>query len=565
MTASDYELLRRFAHEGAQDAFTLLVNRYLNLVYSAALRQVRSREVAEEVSQSVFAQLACHAGKLGPGMVLSAWLYQVTRNAAIDAVRKEARRQAREQLAVQMTTLNDNGAEWSHIEPFLDEAMESLGEADRTAVLLRYFENKSLREVGDALGATEDAAQKRVTRALERLRAILARRKVAVSSATLAALLSANACSAVPPALFATLAAGAAAAAGTAVATPFLVTPATATVLKTISMTTLQKAVLAALVIGGVGLSVYQAREASQLKEQVRALQAEQQQYASLSNRAIALQQERDEARTALANLKSEQATTSRGPNEVLKLRGEVGRLRQENVQIGSSSALSKVTANPEARKMLRDQQKLGMTVLYRGFAKDQVPAEKTEQFHDLLADHIMENVNHVTTALRDKLSVDEMTRLFTAQDAVLSQQLEGLLGPESFGRYQEYTKDLLSNLSAEQFKGMLTGSEQEKAEKSGQFRKVLHEASRAALTEAGLAADYQTVPILNFVNIASEQEGERSIKLMESIYDKAASQAGSFLSPEEMKKLQEFKAAAVKNNRTALTLNRTMMAPIAQ
>src|ERR1700678_1039367 len=147
MTANDLELLGRFAREQSQDAFTTLVNRHLGLVYSAALRQVRSPQLAEEVSQSVFTNLARNASKLSPDTILTAWLYQVTRHTAIDVVRGEARRQAREQISLQMSELNDNSANWTHIEPLLDEAMASLEDKDRTAVLLRYFENKSLREV----------------------------------------------------------------------------------------------------------------------------------------------------------------------------------------------------------------------------------------------------------------------------------------------------------------------------------------------------------------------------------------------------------------------------------
>src|ERR1039458_1004696 len=93
MTANDHELLRQFTREQSQDAFTALVNRHLNLVYTAALRQVRSPELAKEVCQSVFTNLACNAAKLNPDTVLTAWLYQVTRHAAIDVVRREARRQ----------------------------------------------------------------------------------------------------------------------------------------------------------------------------------------------------------------------------------------------------------------------------------------------------------------------------------------------------------------------------------------------------------------------------------------------------------------------------------------
>src|SRR5580698_9830962 len=98
MTANDLELLGQFASEQSQDAFTTLVNRHLGLVYCAALRQVRSPHLAEEVSQTVFTELARNAGRLRPDTILTAWLYRVTRHSAIAVVRSEARRQAREQI-----------------------------------------------------------------------------------------------------------------------------------------------------------------------------------------------------------------------------------------------------------------------------------------------------------------------------------------------------------------------------------------------------------------------------------------------------------------------------------
>src|ERR1035438_7058219 len=148
---SDLDLLGQFARGKSQDAFTALVNRHVNLVYSAALRQVRSPQLAEEIAQSVFADLARDAGKLKPDTILTAWLYAVTRRTAIDVVRKESRRQLREQIAVEMNNMNETANEWTHIEPLLDDAMAALDETDRSAVLLRYFENKTLREVGAAL------------------------------------------------------------------------------------------------------------------------------------------------------------------------------------------------------------------------------------------------------------------------------------------------------------------------------------------------------------------------------------------------------------------------------
>jgi hypothetical protein len=157
------------------------------------------------------------------------------------------------------------------------------------------------------------------------------------------------------------------------------------------------------------------------------------------------------------------------------------------------------------------------------------------------------------------------MNEIFAAQDKVLEEKLGALLGQESLAQYQDYTKDILSTVTAEQFKGMLTGTDEAKAEKAKQFAEALQEETLKALAAAGLPADYQTVPMLNFRNIASEQEGDRSLKLLEDIYQRAADRAGSFLSPEDLAKFQEFKDAAIKNNRTALTLNRTMMAPISQ
>ena len=201
----DLNLLDRYARDNSQAAFVELVRRHLNLVYSAALRQVRSPQLAEEVAQSVFTDLARNAGKLKPGTVLTAWLYQVTRRTAVDVVRKESRRQLREQIASEMNAMNATAPDWTHVEPFLDEAMSALDDTDRAAVLLRYFENKSFREVGQTLGTSDDAAQKRVSRAVEHLREFLSKRGVTVGASGLVVLIAANAVQAAPAGLAATI------------------------------------------------------------------------------------------------------------------------------------------------------------------------------------------------------------------------------------------------------------------------------------------------------------------------------------------------------------------------
>lgn len=558
MSVNDQELLGAFTRQQSQDAFTALVNRHMNLVYSAALRQVRSPQLAEEVSQSVFTQLARHASRLASDTILTAWLYQVTRHTAIDVIRREARRQTREQIACQMSDMNDTPANWNHIEPLLDEAMQSLDEADRSAILLRYFENKSLREVGAALGASEDAAQKRVTRAVERLREFLVNRKVAIGASGLAALLSANAIQAAPAGLAATVASGAALASTSISASTAL------TITNTIAMTTIQKAIITAAFVGAIAAGVYEARQVSELRQQVQSLKQLQAQQAALTNQLEAVQRDRDRVTNALAALTVENAALKQRPSEVMKLRGEVGRLRQENTEIGSSSALGKVTSNPEQRKMLRDQQKMAMTAIYKKLAQRMnLTPEQTGKLNDLLADSIMQNVDHLTAILRDKPTPEQMNAIFNAEDAALHQKVQDLLGQDGLAQYQDYTKNLLSSLSAQQFRDQLSGTNEEKDQKATQLRQAIQQAAQAALAGAGLPADYQTVPMLNFRNIASEQSGEQSLKLLDDIFQRAAALGSSFLSAEDLAKFQEFRTSAISGNRTALTVNRAVMAPI--
>ena len=276
MTKSDQDLLGEFASDQSQDAFTALVQRHLGLVYCAALRQVRSPQLAEEVAQSVFIDLARNAARLKPDTILTAWLYEVTRRTAINVVRGEARRQLREQIALEMNAMNATADDWTQIEPLLDEAMHALDDIDRTAILLRFFENKSLREVGESLGTTDDTARKRVNRAVERLREFLTKGGITVGTSGLALALSASAVQAAPIGLVATI--STAAIAGTTIAAT-----ASAATIKTIAMTTLQKVLIAATIIAiGVATPLVIQHQAQLRKENARTLSAQSQQPASI-------------------------------------------------------------------------------------------------------------------------------------------------------------------------------------------------------------------------------------------------------------------------------------------
>src|SRR6185437_8073679 len=138
---TDQQLLRDYAARRTEAAFAELARRYVDFVYSAARRMVRDAHLAEDVTQSAFAALAQNAGQLAGRAVLAGWLHRTAQNLAANVVRSEVRRRAREQEAAAMNELleSDNDSVWEHIAPQLDDALGELSEADRDALLLRYF------------------------------------------------------------------------------------------------------------------------------------------------------------------------------------------------------------------------------------------------------------------------------------------------------------------------------------------------------------------------------------------------------------------------------------------
>ncbi|MEY2879353.1 MAG: hypothetical protein RLZZ15_1733 [Verrucomicrobiota bacterium] len=179
---SDSELLRRYVEERSEAAFTTIVQRHIGLVYSVALRRVGGdTHLAEDVAQRVFGDLARKAASLSDRATLAGWLYVSAHRASAATVRGEQRRKAREAEAHLMeTTLTDSTpeADWAQLRPVIDDAIVSLKEEEREAIALRYFENRSFAEVGTTLRVTEEAARKRVARAVDKLRALLAHRGV---------------------------------------------------------------------------------------------------------------------------------------------------------------------------------------------------------------------------------------------------------------------------------------------------------------------------------------------------------------------------------------------------
>jgi len=202
MTNDDMRLVGGFATGQSEEAFAALVCRHTNLVYSAALRQVRDPQLAEEVTQAVFILLAQKAASLGAKTILTGWLYRTVCYVSRSALKRERRRLAREQEAFMQSKLDareDSG--WPQLSPLLDETMLRLSRKDRDALVLRFYEGRSLREVGSALGASEEAAKKRVNRALEKLRIYFAKRGVHSTTSAIAKTISVNAVQIAPATL----------------------------------------------------------------------------------------------------------------------------------------------------------------------------------------------------------------------------------------------------------------------------------------------------------------------------------------------------------------------------
>ncbi len=195
----DIELLKEYAHHNSQEAFAALVARHLNLVYSVARRHVSNPQQAEEITQAVFIILAKKAGSLRRETALSGWLYHTARLTAANHLRAEIRRTRREQEAYMQSLPTETESDaWTQIAPLLDEAMAGLGEKDRNAIVLRFFDGQHLKEVAAGLGTSEEAAKMRVSRAVEKLRRFFTQRGIVLSATVIAGAVSAHSVQAAP-------------------------------------------------------------------------------------------------------------------------------------------------------------------------------------------------------------------------------------------------------------------------------------------------------------------------------------------------------------------------------
>jgi RNA polymerase sigma factor (sigma-70 family) len=340
---SDTQLLREYTEQGHEGAFTEIVARHTNMVYSAALRQVEVPDLAAEITQSAFIGLARGARTLSPRLAedasLAGWLCRSARNIALNLRRNEFRQHSRERQAMeQLNPTSETAPDWEHLRPVLDEAMSELSESDYDALVLRFFNNQDLRSIGRALGVADDTAQKRVARALDKLREHLARHGIRSTATALSIALSANAVQAAPAGLAAAITT--AALSGTAITTTAVIAAT-----KTIAMTALQKTLITGTVALVLGVGIYETRQVSKLRGQVQTLQ---QQQAPMAEQILQLQRERDDATNQFAVLRDDNDRLGRSTAELLRLRGEVARLRQETNYPRSSTSTNTVLSTSD-------------------------------------------------------------------------------------------------------------------------------------------------------------------------------------------------------------------------
>ncbi len=252
----DITLLGQYT-QGDESAFTTLFERHVHLVYSAALRQTRNPSYAEEITQAVFILLARKGKSLSAKTVLSGWLYQAARLTTASLIKREIRRQRREHEVYMQTLTEPVTSQWEQISPMLDEAMGQLGETDRNAIVLRFFENRTPLEVAAALKLNEVTARKRVSRALEKLRTVFEKRGVVLTTASIAGTISGNSVQAAPAAL-ANSATAVLIAKGSAASIPALtLAKSTALALTMKTKTIVATAIIGTLVLGAGAGSVY--------------------------------------------------------------------------------------------------------------------------------------------------------------------------------------------------------------------------------------------------------------------------------------------------------------------
>ncbi|HTL59624.1 MAG TPA: sigma-70 family RNA polymerase sigma factor [Candidatus Limnocylindrales bacterium] len=535
----DKELLRQYVQERSEGAFTQLVAEHLNLVYSAALRQTNGdRALAEDLSQAVFTELARKSIRLLAHPSLAGWLYTTVRLLAANLRRTEQRRKCREVEAQRMNELLAEEAPdqvWQQVRPVLDDALHQLHEAERTALVLRFLENRSLREVGIALGLKENAARMRVDRALDKLRELLARRGITSTVAGLAAALTLGVVTPAPEALAATIASSALAGGVAAGST-------TITLIKL--MTTSKATLIGTLVVAGIATPAWQQTRLQHVRSENAQLRAHEADVAGQKNELASLRGEIERLRKVeadqadLARLRQWQAQTE---PELLRLRGMAGVARRANAEAETLRAqLTRQSIEPGTNPI-------------SGAMADAMKLAMQQQIEGRLS-RLKANVN--LTPEQEQAARETLTRQAEAMSAGMQQAFSGKLDKDELARLGKRAGN-----PDEQIKALLT-EEQKAAYPNYQQEEAAYNARMAANSElmqlqaiVGLNSDQQDRAFaalydVNFNQLtgnAKPPPSTNQAEVMQWTLDQKAKALEPILTPAQLENYQQQQAIQAK------------------
>lgn len=544
LASNDMQLLQEYATGHSEEAFSALVSRYINLVYSAALRSVNNPHQAEEITQSVFVILARKSGMLRRGTVLSGWLYQTARLTAANYLRSELRRLHREHQAHMQSTLNESAPDaWPQVGPLLDGAMAELNEKDRNAIVLRFFEGKPLKEVGEALGASEDAAKMRVNRALEKLREIFLKRGITLPAAALAAVIAGNSIQAAPAGLAAAVAAGACHASALTASTLFLLKG-------TMQTMTWIKATAA---VGAAAIIALQWHQNSQEKQQVSQLQTQVAQQTDI-NRAQQAELEKMKERSA-----SVARTMENMSHDVAKARATISAARPLPSQAAPASPpavkpsmITEMMKDPDMLKAMRAQQVMMVKLQYGALVKQlNLTPDQADKFYQTLVDGQMRSVESGSSMLSGA-NPAEAVKSAADQQKETDSNLQALLGDAGFAAYKDYQQTVMDRTQLLTLKNYFGDNLALSGDQEQQLLQAMI-AARQNVTGPN-SPDLSRMSGADKVAMADQY-----VQQQEQINQQVLAQAAAFLSPEQIQALGNSQSNFLSMTKASMAMTQKM------
>jgi len=444
----DSELLRLYADTRSEVAFAKLVQRHLNTVYAAALRRLGGdAHHAADIAQEVFTSLARNARSLARRPVLTGWLHTATRHAAIDLIRREQRRYAREQQASVLAAVNlpnPPSTDWDELRPILDTAIDQLGDRDRELVLLRFFENRSFAVIGSQLALSEDAARMRATRALEKLRGLLARRGVHSTAAALTLSLATQPLIAAPAGLVASVTSGALA---TVTSASALTAGGFLLMMSTTKTLLISAGLLTAL---AVGTAIYEFHHAGNTAIELADLQKTKN-ILRTENAALTAELTTANAKLTAANIHLEELT-AQSKEAALKSDQATAAPAQTSVRATKSP-----WSNPDYGRLYLEKQRATLAPRYGQLYRDlHLTPDQIAKFENAQAE-LQQSIVDIWTESEARglpASDTSVARLTSEPHRLLEADLKALLGTAGYEQYQNYEKgksvrELTSSLAA--------------------------------------------------------------------------------------------------------------------